>query len=148
VGGSDISISGLLIAGIIIGALGVLDDVTISQASTVMALRAADPGQSFRRLYGRAIEVGRDHVSATVNTLVLAYVGSSLPVLLIFGSGQLGLVDAANLEIVAKEIVATLVGSIGLIAAVPITTALAVLLADRLSQEELQEAAESGHHHH
>jgi uncharacterized membrane protein len=148
VGGSDISISGLLVAGIIIGALGVLDDVTISQASTVMALRAADPGQSFRRLYGRAIEVGRDHVSATVNTLVLAYVGSSLPVLLIFGSGQLGLVDAVNLEIVAKEIVATLVGSIGLIAAVPITTALAVLLADRLSQEELQEAAESGHHHH
>jgi uncharacterized membrane protein len=148
VGGSDISISGLLIAGIIIGALGVLDDVTISQASTVMALRAADPSQSFGRLYSRAIEVGRDHVSATVNTLVLAYVGSSLPVLLIFGSGQLGLVDAANLEIVAKEIVATLVGSIGLIAAVPITTALAVLLADRLSQEELQSAAESGHHHH
>lgn len=147
VGGSDISISGLLIAGIIIGALGVLDDVTISQASTVMALRATDPGQSFRRLYGRAIEVGRDHVSATVNTLVLAYVGSSLPVLLIFGSGQLGLVDAVNLEIVAKEIVATLVGSIGLIAAVPITTALAVLLADSLSEEELQEAAEDGHHH-
>jgi uncharacterized membrane protein len=147
VGDSDISISGLLIAGIIIGALGVLDDVTISQASTVMALRAADPGQSFRGLYSRAIEVGRDHVSATVNTLVLAYVGSSLPVLLIFGSGQLGLVDAVNLEIVAKEIVATLVGSIGLIAAVPITTALAVLLADRLSESELHEAAEGGHHH-
>lgn len=147
VGGSDISLSGLLIAGIIIGALGVLDDVTISQASTVMALRAADPGQSFRGLYARAIEVGRDHVSATVNTLVLAYVGSSLPILLIFGSGQLGLVDAANLEIVAKEIVATLVGSIGLIAAVPITTALAVLLADRLSEEELHEAAVGGHQH-
>lgn len=147
VGGPDISISGLLIAGIIIGALGVLDDVTISQASTVMALRAADPSQSFRGLYNRAIEVGRDHVSATVNTLVLAYVGSSLPILLIFGSGQLGLVDAVNLEIVAKEIVATLVGSIGLIAAVPITTALAVLLADRLSEKELHEAAEGGHQH-
>jgi uncharacterized membrane protein len=66
---------------------------------------------------------------------------------LIFGSGQLGLVDAANLEIVAKEIVATLVGSIGLIAAVPITTALAVLLADRLSDNELREAAEGGHQH-
>ncbi len=147
VGNSDISISGLLIAGIIIGALGVLDDVTISQSSTVMALRAADPGQTFRGLYSRAIEVGRDHVSATVNTLVLAYVGSSLPVLIIFGSGQLGLVDAVNLEIVAKEVVATLVGSIGLIAAVPITTALAVLLADTLSEEELEEAAEGGHHH-
>ncbi len=147
VGNSDISISGLLVAGIIIGALGVLDDVTISQSSTVMALRAADPNQSFRGLYSRAIEVGRDHVSATVNTLVLAYVGSSLPVLLVFGSGQLGLIEAANLEIVAKEIVATLVGSIGLIAAVPITTALAALMADTLSEEELQEAAEGGHHH-
>ncbi len=147
VGNSDISISGLLVAGIIIGALGVLDDVTISQSSTVMALRAANPNQSFRGLYSRAIEVGRDHVSATVNTLVLAYVGSSLPVLLVFGSGQLGLIDAANLEIVAKEIVATLVGSIGLIAAVPITTALAALMADTLSEEELAEAAEGGHHH-
>jgi uncharacterized membrane protein len=147
VGNSDISISGLLVAGIIIGALGVLDDVTISQSSTVMALRAADPKQSFRRLYGRAIEVGRDHVSATVNTLVLAYVGSSLPVLLVFGSGELGLVDAANLEIVAKEIVATLVGSIGLIAAVPITTALAAWMTDSLSEAELREAAEGGHHH-
>ena len=147
VGNSDISISGLLVAGIIIGALGVLDDVTISQSSTVMALRAAHPNQSFRGLYNRAIEVGRDHVSATVNTLVLAYVGSSLPVLLVFGSGQIGLIDAVNLEIVAKEIVATLVGSIGLIAAVPITTALAALMADTLSEEELEEAADGGHHH-
>lgn len=144
---SGISISGLLIAGIVIGALGVLDDVTISQASTVLALRAANPTQRFGALYRRAIDVGRDHVSATVNTLVLAYVGSSLPVLVILGSGQLGLVDALNLEIIAKEIVATLVGSIGLIAAVPITTALAALMADTLSDEELHEAAEGGHHH-
>jgi len=147
VSGSDISLSGLLIAGIIIGALGVLDDVTISQASTVLALRSANPTQKFGSLYKRAIEVGRDHVSATVNTLVLAYVGSSLPVLIILGSGQLGIVDAVNLEIIAKEIVATLVGSIGLIAAVPITTALAALMADSLSEEELHEAAEGGHHH-
>jgi len=147
VGGSEISLSGLLIAGILIGSLGVLDDVTISQSSTVMALRAANRDLGFGELYRRAIDVGRDHVSATVNTLVLAYVGSSLPVLLIFGSGQLGLVDAANLEIVAKEIVATLVGSIGLIVAVPITTALAALMADSLSPSELKEAAEGGHHH-
>lgn len=147
VGDSGISISGLLIAGIVIGALGVLDDVTISQASTVLALRAANPSQRFGALYRRAIDVGRDHVSATVNTLVLAYVGSSLPVLVILGSGQLGLVDALNLELIAKEVVATLVGSIGLIAAVPITTALAALMADTLSEEELHEAAEGGHHH-
>lgn len=144
---SGISISGLVIAGIIIGALGVLDDVTISQASTVIALRSANPKMSIRRLYGRAIDVGRDHVSATVNTLVLAYVGSSLPVLLILGSGEVGLGRAVNMEIVAKEIVATLVGSIGLIAAVPITTLLAALMSKTLSRGELAEAANHGHHH-
>ncbi len=147
VGDSGLSISGLVVAGIIIGALGVLDDVTISQASTVLALRAANPRQSVGQLYRRAIDVGRDHVSATVNTLVLAYVGSSLPVLLILGSGQFGLGGAVNMEIVAKEVVATLVGSIGLIAAVPITTILAALLARTLSRGELAEAAAHGHHH-
>ncbi len=90
VGGVDVSFKGMLLAGIVIGALGVLDDVTVSQSSTVLALRAANPRLGFRELFGRAIEVGRDHVSATVNTLVLAYVGASLPVLLIFGSGELG----------------------------------------------------------
>jgi uncharacterized membrane protein len=128
-GQADVSLEGLLLAGMVIGALGVLDDVTISQASTVMALRQADPELGFGALFRRALEVGRDHVSATVNTLVLAYVGASLPVLLIFSSADLGLGEAINLELVAQEIVATLVGSIGLIAAVPITTALAALLA-------------------
>jgi uncharacterized membrane protein len=128
-GGADISLEGLLLAGIVIAALGVLDDVTVSQASTVLALRAANPAQSFRQLYGNALRVGRDHVSATVNTLVLAYVGASLPVLLIFSSGEIGVIDAVNTELIATEVVGTLVGSIGLIAAVPVTTALAALLA-------------------
>ena len=83
-------------------------------------------------------------VSATVNTLVLAYVGASLPILLIFTSADLGLGDALNLEIVAKEIVATLVGSIGLIAAVPVTTALAALLALNEDPERLEA---QGHAH-
>lgn len=142
-----IDLRGLLIAGMVIGALGVLDDVTVSQASTVLALKAANPGQGFRELYARAIAVGQDHVSATVNTLVLAYVGSALPALLIFGSGDIGALEAANLELVAKEIVGTLVGSVGLIAAVPITTALAGLLATRLPGEELSAAAVAGHSH-
>jgi uncharacterized membrane protein len=128
-GGADVSLEGLLLAGIVIAALGVLDDVTVSQASTVLALRAANPRQGFRELYGGALRVGRDHVSATVNTLVLAYVGASLPLLLIFSSGEIGLVDAVSTELIAKEVVGTLVGSIGLIAAVPITTALAAVLA-------------------
>jgi uncharacterized membrane protein len=128
-GGADVSLEGLLLAGIVIAALGVLDDVTVSQASTVLALRAANPQQGFRELYAGALRVGRDHVSATVNTLVLAYVGASLPLLLIFSSGEIGLVDAVSTELIAKEVVGTLVGSIGLIAAVPITTALAAVLA-------------------
>ena len=129
VGVADVSLQGLLLAGMVIGALGVLDDVTISQASTVLALRRANASFGFRQLSGRALNVGRDHVSATVNTLVLAYVGASLPILLLFSAADLGVSEAANLEVVAKEIVATLVGSIGLIAAVPVTTALAALLA-------------------
>jgi uncharacterized membrane protein len=128
-GQADLSLQGLLLAGIVIGALGVLDDVTISQAATVLALRHANPSLGFRELFGRALQVGRDHVSATVNTLVLAYVGAALPILLLFSATDLGVGDAVNFEIVAKEIVATLVGSIGLVAAVPITTALAALLA-------------------
>jgi len=144
---AGVSLEGLLLAGMIVATLGVLDDVTVSQSSTVLALRAANPGQSFRELFGRAMDVGRDHLSATVNTLVLAYVGSSLPLLLIFSSGQIGFLDAVNLEIVAKEVVATLVGSIGLIAAVPITTALAALFAGRMSTDELAAVEHHGHSH-
>jgi uncharacterized membrane protein len=145
-GQADVSLEGLLLAGMVIGALGVLDDVTISQASTVLALRRASPALGFRELFGRALAVGRDHVSATVNTLVLAYVGASLPVLLLFSAADLGLSEAANLEIVAKEIVATLVGSIGLIAAVPITTALAALLA--LNEDPARLPADAEVHSH
>jgi uncharacterized membrane protein len=137
IGSADVSLQGLLLAGMVIGALGVLDDVTISQSSTVLALRRANPGLGLRRLFGLALDVGRDHVSATVNTLVLAYVGASLPILLLFSAAGLGVGDAANLEVVAKEIVATLVGSIGLIAAVPITTGLAALLALSVEPERL-----------
>jgi uncharacterized membrane protein len=145
--GAQVNFQGLLLAGMVIGALGVLDDVTISQSSTVMALRGANPGLGFRQLFALAMRVGRDHVSATVNTLVLAYVGASLPLLLLFSSGELGVLDVLNLELVAKEIVATLVGSIGLIAAVPITTALAVALSGALSPERLAVEAAGGHAH-
>ncbi len=141
----SVSLQGLLIAGMVIGALGVLDDVTISQSSIVLALRAANPELGYRELFARAMHVGRDHVSATVNTLVLAYAGSSLPVLLIFASGALSLGAAVNLELVSEQVVATLVGSIGLIAAVPLTTAVAVVLAQHTPRDELDAAA--GHVH-
>ncbi|HEV2752523.1 MAG TPA: YibE/F family protein [Solirubrobacteraceae bacterium] len=144
--GGTLSTSGLVLAGIVIGALGVLDDVTVSQASTVMALRRANPTQRARELFDGALTVGRDHVGATVNTLVLAYVGAALPVLLIFETQGTSLGTALTRENVAEEIVATLVGSIGLIAAVPLTTALAAALAVRLPERALE--GPHAHHHH
>lgn len=136
--GVDVSLRGLLIAGLVIAALGVLDDLTVSQASTVMALRAANPTLGGRELYRRAMVVGQDHVVSTVNTLVLAYAGAALPTLLVFHLGEAAFLDAATSETVAAEIVATLVGSIGLIAATPITTAIAAYLATQLPAHELE----------
>jgi hypothetical protein len=124
-----ISLRGLLLAGIILGVLGVLDDVTVSQASLVFELRRADPGAGFAELVRGGLAVGRDHVSATVNTLFLAYAGASLPLLVLFVSGGDALGTVATSELVAVEIVRTLCGSVGLIAAVPLTTLLAASLA-------------------
>jgi uncharacterized membrane protein len=125
----ELSLSGLVLAGIVIAALGVLDDLTISQASSVMALRHANPAYGARELYRRAVAIGRDHVAATVNTLVLAYVGASLPVLLVFSVGGVPFADAINREAVSQQVIGTLVGSVGLIVAVPLTTAIAAWLA-------------------
>jgi uncharacterized membrane protein len=142
-----LSLQGLLLAGMIIGALGVLDDLTVSQASTVMALRRANPALGTRRLIRTALDVGHDHIAATVNTLVLAYVGASLPVLLIFSIGGVSFGDAVNSEAVAAEVVAMIVGSIGLIAAVPITTVLAALVAERLPGGMLVDEGTPAHVH-
>lgn len=142
-----LSLEGLVLAGIVIAALGVLDDVCVSQASTVVALVRANPAQSFARLFGEAMRVGRDHLSATVNTLVFAYVGAALPILLIFETQRTTLGQAVERESVAEELVGMLVGSIGLILAVPVTTALAALLARVLPHEALA-ADEHQHHHH
>jgi len=141
----ELSIEGLMLAGMVIGALGVLDDLTVTQASTVLALRRANPTQRFRELFGGALSVGHDHIAATVNTLFLAYAGASLPILLVFNVGGTSFGDAVNGEAVAEQIVAMLVGSIGLIAAVPVTRALAALLASRLSERELARSHAHAH---
>jgi uncharacterized membrane protein len=120
-----LDLRGLLVAGIVVGALGVLDDVTVSQVSIVSALRRANPGLSRRFLYREATKVGRDHVASTVNTLVLAYAGASLPLLLFFVQGDQPAGRLLTSELIAVEVVRMLVGSIGLVASVPITTALA-----------------------
>jgi len=118
---------GLLLAGMLIGSLGVLDDLVISQASAVFELHAANSQLSLPFLYRRAMNIGRDHVASTVNTLVLAYAGSSLPMLLLFSINSGNYAMLANMSMVAEEIVRTLVGSIGLFLSVPLTTFLACL---------------------
>jgi uncharacterized membrane protein len=105
--------------------LGVLDDLTINQISAVFELRQAKPDLPSRGLYRRAMVIGQDHIAATVNTLVLAYVGASLPLLLLFSLFQEPVLAGLNRAVIAEEILRTLVGSIGLVAAVPIATALA-----------------------
>ncbi|MES9505542.1 YibE/F family protein [Streptomyces sp. NPDC000609] len=128
-----IDMSGLLLAGVIIGSLGVLDDVTVTQTSAVWELHQANPTLGVRGLYRAGIRIGRDHIASVVNTLVLAYAGAALPLLLLFSVAQSSMGTVANSELVAEEIVRTLVGSIGLVASVPVTTVLAALVvsADR-----------------
>ncbi|MFY1677818.1 MULTISPECIES: YibE/F family protein [unclassified Streptomyces] len=134
----SIDMSGLLLAGIIIGSLGVLDDVTVTQTSAVWELHDANPTMGWRQLYRAGIRIGRDHIASVVNTLVLAYAGAALPLLLLFSIAQSSVGTVANSELVAEEIVRTLVGSIGLVASVPVTTALAALVvsADRARTTE------------
>lgn len=127
--GTQIDLRGLVLGGIVIGALGAIDDMTVTQASAVWELRSADPGISRRSLLRSGMRIGRDHVASTVNTLVLAYAGASMPLLILFVLSEQSFGTVANSEVLATEIVRTLVGSIGLVASVPITTWLAVTLA-------------------
>jgi len=123
----NLNLRGLLLGGIIIGALGVLDDVTIGQSATVYELKNANPNLDAKELYRRAMSVGREHIASLINTLFLAYAGISLPIILYLVAFQNGvpLWFALNGEPIAEEIVRTMVGSIGIILAVPITTLLA-----------------------
>ena len=123
--GERLDLGALLMAATIFGALGVLDDVTVTQAASVVALRHADPNSSRWEVFTRAMDVGRSHIAATVNTLVLAYLGASLPLLLLFAVGSASPLFVANGELVAVEILRALAGSIGIVAAVPLTTAIA-----------------------
>ena len=129
--GTGVDARGLLLAGMVIGALGVLDDVTVTQTSAVWELHAANPKLGTSGLFRAAMRIGRDHVASAVNTLVLAYAGAALPLLLIFQLSGRGLSDVLTSQDVAMEIVRTLVGSIGLVASVPVTTAVAALVASR-----------------
>jgi uncharacterized membrane protein len=148
---TPINMRGLLLGGMLIGALGVLDDLVTTQASAVFELHHANPNFSFRALYNSAMRIGQDHVAATVNTLVLAYAGASLPMLLLFSLARGDYGSLINYALVAEEIVRTLVGSLGLIAAVPITTVVAIFFAQRSESlgrwEQVLGPEGEGHHH-
>ena len=121
--------SGLVLAGVVVAGLGVLNDVTITQASAMWQLHEVDPGISWRQLYRRGMVIGRDHIASTVYTLVFAYAGAALPLLILFDLyPQPWSVTIASSSL-AEEVIRTLVGSIALVLAVPVTTAVGAFFA-------------------
>jgi uncharacterized membrane protein len=138
----SLSLRGIILAGMLIGALGVVADTAVTQASAVMALRRANPRLDARRLYREAFVIGRDHLSATIHTLVLAYTGAALPLLLTLHLGKVSELDAINSQTIAEPIVATIVGCLALIAAVPFTTGLSSVIIARVPADALPD-----HHH-
>lgn len=143
----NINLRGLLLGGIIIGSLGVLDDITTAQAATVDELHRANPSLSFSELYHRGLSVGREHIASLVNTLALAYVGASLPIMLIFTKTDFPFWVTFNSEFVVEEIVRTLVGSMALMMAVPITTTLAAYVFSKETDSPPPNSQGHGHHH-
>ncbi len=129
---NGVDIGGLVLAGMVLGAAGALDDVTITQASSVWQMKSMNPIADPSDLLRHGIRIGQHHIGSTVNTLLLAYLGAALPLAILLAVAQQPLGTIANSEVVAIEIVRTLVGSIGLVAAVPITTWLAVRTVSRL----------------
>jgi uncharacterized membrane protein len=142
----SIDTQGLLLASIIIGALGVLDDVTVTQSVTVAELAAANPSYGFRRLYRAGSRIGRAHIASVINTIILAYAGASLPLLLLFSIGEQPLGEVLTTPVIAQEIARSVVGTLGLIAAVPITTALAALASSRRTPHD-DDPYDSPHDH-
>lgn len=140
----SLDFAGLLLGGIIIGTLGVLDDIAITQTAVVRELLHTDNSLTKKDIYRKALSVGREHVGALVNTLALAYTGASLPLVLLLSQSTMPALFLVNSEIFATEIIRTVVGSIGLILTVPITTALAVMY---LSKNDPIKHGGHTHHH-
>lgn len=137
---NSVNLKGLMLSGFIIGALGVLDDITVSQASTVIEIQKANPDLGGKEIFKRAMRVGIDHISSMVNTLFLAYAGAFLPLLILFNIKQppfMTFSQVINNEIIATEVIRTLVGSIGLAVAVPITTLIAAYIVKKYYGETI-----------
>ncbi len=134
--GPNVSLRGIVLGGMIIGALGALDDVCVGQASAIFELVNANRTLSRRELFQRSLNIGRDHIASMVNTLLLAYAGASMPLLTVFTIYQEPLLRRISREPIAEEIVRTLVGSIGLVMAVPLTSLIASVIARRMAQRD------------
>lgn len=145
---AKINLQGLLLGGILLGALGVLDDITVSQVSVVAQLKAVKKDITFKELYLRSLIVGRDHVASLTNTLVLAYAGANLPLFVLFKlNQQVPAWVTLNSEMIIEEVIRTLAGSIGLVLAVPLTTALAVFVIQKYKNASLSTPTDHVHHH-
>lgn len=146
----NIDLQGLFLGGVIIGALGVLDDVTTAQSATVAEIHRANPKLGAKELYKRGTIVGKEHIASLINTLALAYVGASLPLMLIFTKVDFPLWINLNSEFIVEEIMRTLIGSASLILAVPITTYIAARAfhKDKVDHTKDQEIVHSHGHHH
>jgi uncharacterized membrane protein len=143
----DISLSAIVAGTMVIAGLGVLNDVTVTQASAVWEMRALQPAARGAAVFASAMRIGRDHIASSVYTLVFAYAGSAMTVLLLATAYQRGLADIATTEEIGQEIVRTLVGAIGLVLAVPVTTLFAVWLAPRRIEEPEPVAPRTGGSH-
>lgn len=142
IAGLRLDLQGLLLAGIIVGTLGALDDIAVGQSSAIFELARANPRLNWRALFRHGMNIGRDHIAAMVNTLLLAYVGAALPLVLLFSVYAEPLGITMNREIVAEEIVRTLVGSIGLLAGVPLTSLIAAWIAQQRAGGQAQSQAQ------
>ncbi len=125
---NTLNFQSLILAAVIVGALGILDDVTVSQTSVVFELKKANQSFGWQELYQRGMRIGQDHISSMVNTMILVYAGAALPLLLLFYKNPKPLPEILSLEIMAEEIIKTLTGSIGLVLAAPLTTLVTALL--------------------
>lgn len=146
----DLDLRGILLAGVIVGMLGVLDDVTVAQAATIDEIKRANPKTKFKQLYRAGMSVGRDHIASLVNTLALAYVGSSLPLflLLYINSSNVPIWVTLNSEFIGQELIRTLSGSIAIILAVPITSWIAAKVFDKYINKPRTKTETAPHHGH
>ncbi len=142
------NISGVVAAAMVVAGLGVLNDVTVTQASAVWELRAAKPEAGRIEIFTSAMRIGRDHIASSVYTLVFAYAGSAMTVLLLIVAYQRGLAEMATTEQIGQEVVRTLVGAIGLVLAVPITTWFAVVMAPQATDIDFQAPTAGSHPGH